>query len=80
MYEIIKSKEKDCVKITSIKREDAIRTLNNRNLTFSCRRNIKNYFQIPERELMNGKDKMKALKLLSPLYRKVSTNKKFQKV
>lgn len=82
LYEILKSDEKNCVKITSIKRENAIKILSNRNLILSpsCKRNIKNYFQIPERELMNGKDKMKVLKLLSPMYQKVSSHKKLQKM
>ena len=82
VYEIIKGTEEGCVKITSIKKKDAIKILGNRKLILSssCRRNMKNYFQIPERDLMSGKDKMKVLKLLSPLYQKVSTNKKLQKV
>ncbi len=79
IYEIIK--DEGHVQIENLSHEDAIKILANRNLilTSNCRKNIKNYFQIAERDLMSGKDKMKALKLLSPMYQKVSTNKKLQK-
>ena len=47
-----------------LSKEFAYKIMKDKNqiLTESCKNNIKNYFQISERELMSGKEKMKVLK------------------
>lgn len=81
-YEILKTNHKNTIKINDISKEFAYKIMKDKNhiLTESCKNNIKNYFQISERELMSGKEKMKVLKILAPLYQKVSVNKRLQKI
>lgn len=81
-YEVLKKSNKNSIKVTNISKDKALKILNDKKfvLTPSCRRNIKNYYQILERDLMSGKEKIKVLKLLAPMYEKVSTNNRLQKV
>ncbi|MCI8346391.1 MAG: sigma-70 family RNA polymerase sigma factor [Bacilli bacterium] len=70
IYEILKYRGEFSIDINQINHTTARELVRNKKLTSSCRKKIKGYFQIPEREIMNGKEKLKVLKLLSPLYKK----------
>lgn len=79
IYELLKQNNKDCIKIGDINKDMARKSIRNKHLTSSCRTALKNYFQLPEKELMSGKDKMKVLKSLAPLYQKIEQKKTLTK-
>ena len=82
IYNVLKATSQPCVKLENITPENAVKILKNENYTIRglTRKAMKIYFNLPERAFMSGKEKMKALRLLSPLYGKIKTNKNKQKI
>lgn len=79
LYELLKQGNKPCIRIDRIDKEIARKNIRNKHLTSNCRTALKNYFQFSEREFMSGKDKLKVLKKLAPLYQKIGLKKALTK-